>query len=83
MAAEKRATDAALESPVEILRQGLAYCQCCAPKALTGEAVAEAANTQTPWEVVETKMRWGVAETQPNPVQCAEDSDRQHWMLWC
>lgn len=83
MAAEKRATDAGLESPVQIIRQSIASCQCCAPKTLTGAEVAEAANAQTPWEIVPgSSLRWSVGDDEM-PVECAEDSNRQHWILSC
>lgn len=83
MAAEKRATDAALESPVAIIRQNVCYCQCCAPAELTGEEVAAEANKQTPWEVVTgSTLRWA-ADPAEAPIVCAEDPTRLHWLLSC
>lgn len=84
MAAEKRATDAGLSSQVQILRQSICSMQVCAPKSMSADDVAAEANNQTPWEIVpESTLHWEVAPEQPNPITCAENSDRQHWLLFC
>lgn len=89
VAAEERCRQAAEASPVRLLKQNLVYAIACAPKELTGEQVAAAANEQTPWDLFSSTLRWVVSEKtfedeETNPAGCSEEPDaRQHWLLNC
>lgn len=57
------------------IRQGIFNLQVCCPKELSQEEVEAGAGPSG------TDTGWTVDSKMDNPVQCASDSNRWHWLL--
>lgn len=71
---------------VELYSVGICHASACAPEAMTGDEVADAANGIQPTGL---DHGWAISsdETfrsgQPNPCVCNSDAGRRHWLLSC
>lgn len=67
-------------SLVKILREKLIGLQVCAPADMTKEEVEAETNAIHPTGI---SSKWSIEGRVDNPVQCAEDPSRRHWVLVC
>ena len=64
---------------------GLCNLSCCAPKDMSRAEVERGANLSYPTGI---KSCWAITTEifkggEPNPTQCEDDPNRQHWLLTC
>lgn len=69
-------------SPVKVLQWGLIALRVCAPGTMNPAAVEAEVARIMPTGI---RSRWAIvtAADVPNPVVCAEDEIRRHWLLAC
>jgi hypothetical protein len=71
---------------VSVYTFGLCYASACAEKDVPRDEVEAAVNGQCPTGI---SSRWAISseptfkDGQPNPCQCEQDHNRQHWLLSC
>lgn len=68
------------ESRLIRTRESLLNAQFCAPKELTRAQVQEDIDQYHP---AGTTGGWRIEERSDNPVDCADDGQRQHWVCVC
>lgn len=72
------------DNKVQILAENVLSIQVCAAGEMSGRDVEM---WLARWHPAGTTVGWRVAPeekmTDPNPVTCADNLTRKHWVLWC